>query len=198
MHDFVLIPMKADLRSLAIASLFALSACTLPACSDNSSEPTHKASHQSPDESAGQSSGQSAREAAGEAATLANTGISITDAYIAEAPPTARVMVGYMRLHNNTDQPVSFTRASSDSYSSIEFHETIHENGMARMIRHDSLDIPANGELVLKRGGRHLMMFNPVQAFKSGDVIRVNLHKPDGNTMPYDITVIKPDFGSQF
>ena len=60
------------------------------------------------------------------------------NAWISEAPPVSRVMVAYMTLKNTGPQEIEIVRAESDLYSSIEFHETIHQDGMARMVRHDS------------------------------------------------------------
>jgi copper(I)-binding protein len=110
---------------------------------------------------------------AGQADT--ETNLRIEDAWIAEAPPVSKVMVAYMTLHNSGQQDMEIITASSDMYSSIEFHETVHENGMARMIRHNSLKIPAYSKIELKRGGAHLMLFNPVSPLKAGDTVTIKL-----------------------
>ena len=100
-----------------------------------------------------------------------NPGLVIQDAWIAEAPPVSKVMVAYMTVKNTGPTAIEIIRAESEIYSSIEFHETVHEDGMARMIRHDSLNISANSRLELKRGGPHLMLFNPVKVLKAGDTV---------------------------
>lgn len=122
------------------------------------------------------------------------TNLAIQGAWIAEAPPVSKVMVAYMTLKNTGENAIEVIRADSESYSSIEFHETVHEDDMARMIRHNSLMIPANGKLELKRGGPHLMLFNPVKAFKAGDTIEINLTTKDNKNMPITVTVKKPQF----
>ncbi|MBN4063569.1 copper chaperone PCu(A)C [Cardiobacterium sp. AH-315-I02] len=103
------------------------------------------------------------------------TRLLIEDAWIAEAPPVSKVMVAYMTLNNTGTETITIIHAESDLYSSIEFHETIHKNGMARMIRHDNLTIPANNKLELKRGGAHLMLFNPRKRLKTGDTVTIKL-----------------------
>jgi periplasmic copper chaperone A len=123
-----------------------------------------------------------------------NTNLVIQNAWIAEAPPVSKVMVAYMTLKNTGESAIEVMRAESESYSSIEFHETVHENGMARMIRHSSLMIPANSKLELKRGGPHLMLFNPVNTFKAGDTIKINLTTKDNKSQTITVTVEKPEF----
>ena len=99
----------------------------------------------------------------------------IEDAWIAEAPPVSKVMVAYMRLKNTGVKTIEIIHAESELYSSIEFHETIHKNGIARMIRHDNLDIPANNKLELKPGGPHMMLFNPIKRLKEGNTVNIKL-----------------------
>jgi len=102
-----------------------------------------------------------------------DSSLEIEGAWISEAPPVSKVMVAYMTIKNTGAQDIEITLAESDIYSSIEFHETVHRDGMARMIRHGSLTIPANGSIQLKRGGKHLMMFNPVKHLKAGDTVSI-------------------------
>ncbi len=99
----------------------------------------------------------------------------IKDAWIAEAPPVSKVMVAYMSINNTGKETIEIIHAESDVYSSIEFHETIHENGMARMVRHDNLNIPANNKLELKSGGPHMMLFNPSKRLKVGNTVNIKL-----------------------
>lgn len=101
--------------------------------------------------------------------------LTIENPWIAEAPPVSNVMAAYLTIKNSGQETITVTRAESDLYSSIEFHETKHEDGLARMVRHPNLSIPANGKLVLKRGGKHLMLFNPTKRLKEGDQVTIEL-----------------------
>lgn len=123
-----------------------------------------------------------------------NTGLVIQDAWIAEAPPVSKVMVAYMTIKNTGSTAIEIIKAESESYSSIEFHETVHEDGMARMIRHASLKISADSKLELKRGGPHLMLFNPVKAFRAGDTVNINLTTKDNKKEAITVTVKKAQF----
>lgn len=123
-----------------------------------------------------------------------NPDLVIQDAWIAEAPPVSKVMVAYMTVKNTGPKAIEIIRAESDIYSSIEFHETVHEDGMARMIRHDSLNISANSRLELKRGGPHLMLFNPVKALKAGDTVKIKLTTKDNHSKTISVAVQKAQF----
>ncbi|VAW54065.1 hypothetical protein MNBD_GAMMA05-1666 [hydrothermal vent metagenome] len=120
--------------------------------------------------------------------------LSVKDAWIAEAPPVSKVMVAYMTLENNGTQDITLVKAESDLYSSIEFHETRHEKGMARMIRHNNLIIPAKEHIALKRGGKHLMMFNPVKRLKAGDTVTIKLTTNNDVNQTFEVIVKKSQY----
>lgn len=127
-------------------------------------------------------------------ACATDSGLVIEDAWIAEAPPVSKVMVAYMTIRNSAASDIEIIHAESEIYSSIEFHETVHEDGMARMIRHQSLAITAGGRLELKRGGPHLMLFNPVKVLKAGDKVDIILTTRDKVSKTVSVTVKKAQF----
>ena len=116
------------------------------------------------------------------------------NAWISEAPPVSRVMVAYMTLKNTGTQAIEIVRAESDLYSSIEFHETIHQDGMARMVRHDSLIIAAGDKIELKRGGAHLMLFNPNKRLTAGDTVTIKLLTKNNTSKTILVKVKKAQF----
>ena len=118
----------------------------------------------------------------------------IEDAWIAEAPPVSKVMVAYMRLKNTGTETIEIIHAESDLYSSIEFHETIHENGLARMIRHDTLSIPANNKLELKPGGPHIMLFNPTKRLTAGSTADIKLTTKNNKIITFTVPVKKAHY----
>lgn len=120
--------------------------------------------------------------------------LSAENAWISEAPPVSRVMVAYMTLKNTGSEAIEIVHAESDLYSSIEFHETIHQDGMARMVRYDSLKIAANKKLELKRGGAHLMLFNPKKRLKAGDTVKIKLTTKNNAQKIILVTVKKAQF----
>lgn len=120
--------------------------------------------------------------------------ITVEDAWISEAPPVSKVMVAYMTIINNGDKPIAITNAGSYTYSSIEFHETIHEDGMARMVRYGEIPIPAHGKVQFKRGGKHFMLFNPTKHLKAGDIVKMKLTTSDKKTKVISVPVEKAQY----
>jgi len=118
----------------------------------------------------------------------------IEDAWIAEAPPNSKVMVAYMTITNPSSEKIEIVSAESTIYSSIEFHETVHQDGLARMVRYDEIPVSANGSVHFKRGGKHLMLFNPNRQLKAGDKVTVSFTTKDNKTLSTIITVIKAQF----
>lgn len=97
--------------------------------------------------------------------------VLIKEAWVREGPPGMPMMAGFMILENNTAEDVVISSVSSPSFGSIEMHETVIENDVARMIAVEKLVVPAQGKTVLEPGGKHLMLFHPVQALKAGDEV---------------------------
>jgi len=130
-------------------------------------------------------------------ATLAggdNAALVVEDAWIAEAPPVSKVMVAYLTLKNTGTRDIEIISAKSDTFSSIEFHETSYEDGMARMSRHPSLKVAANTALQLTRGGKHLMLFNPKKSLKTGDTVELTFTLKDASNVTINVAVKKMQY----
>lgn len=120
-----------------------------------------------------------------------NHGLTFSNVWIAEAPPVSRVLAAYMKIENHSSQTIKISSATSSSFSSTAFHKTIFEDGLAKMRHQDSLIIPANGSLELKRGGLHMMLFNPVTPLHAGDSVSFSFELDNQNTMTVDAIVKK-------
>lgn len=69
---------------------------------------------------------------------------------------------GYLEISNRSGSDIRITRVTSPNYEAVEMHETTVEDGVARMREVPALEI-ANGEtVVFERGGKHLMLMNPL------------------------------------
>ena len=106
--------------------------------------------------------------------------LDIDDAWVAEAPPVAPVMGGYMKIENETAKAISITRAACPDFETVEIHEMSMSGGMMKMREIEQLVVPANGKVELKPGGYHLMLIKPKKPFKRGDTLTVTLHTADG------------------
>jgi len=123
--------------------------------------------------------------------TIAASALTFDGAWIAEAPPSSRVMVAYMKINNSSDQVAKIVSASSESYKRISFHQTKNENDMAKMKHMSTFTIPAKGQLVLEAGSHHIMLFHPVKKFKAGDQVNLKFTLENEETISITVPVKK-------
>lgn len=107
--------------------------------------------------------------------------VMVQDPWVKEAPPTAKVNAGYMVLENHSGQAQVLTGASSPAFGKVEIHNTEIHNGMAHMIRQDSVEIPAHGSFEFKPGGYHFMLMDVKHAPKAGGKVQLMLNFADGS-----------------
>ena len=115
--------------------------------------------------------------------------LDINDAWVAEAPPVAPVMGGYMKIENGTAKPISITRASCPDFETVEIHEMSMSGGMMKMQQIEQLVVPANGKVELKPGGYHLMLMMPVGPLAGGARVTVDASADDGRVFRFELPV---------
>ena len=117
--------------------------------------------------------------------------VVIKNIWIPEAPPVSKVMAAFMTFHNHSDTAINITKISSPDFSSIEMHLSKIVDGVAKMLPQKQLTVPANGQLVLKPGSYHLMLFNPERTLKSGDSSLITITMSDGSQFTIKASVKK-------
>jgi copper(I)-binding protein len=111
------------------------------------------------------------------------------NAWSPEAPPVAPVMAGYVRIHNHSDQNITITGASCPDFNKVEIHDMQEQDGMMRMIKQDSLAIPAGQQVELAPGGLHMMLMKPKHPIKNGDTLPVTFELDNGETVEVSFEV---------
>lgn len=119
--------------------------------------------------------------------------IGVSDVWVNEAPPTVKVLAGYLTISNDSDNPVNLTAIKSPDFKKIEFHLTIMKDGVASMKKQAEITVPAHSKFSFSPGKYHLMLFNPAQAVKSGDTIPLELSFSNGELMKVDADVKRSD-----
>jgi len=99
-----------------------------------------------------------------------------TDIVITEPMPGKLMSAGYITLSNNTRALIELTHIVSPNFESIEIHESIVDNGIAKMQRIDSLSIQAGSTSKLERGGKHLMLMRRTD---SSETISLNFYSEE-------------------
>ncbi|WP_421189832.1 copper chaperone PCu(A)C [Aeromonas enteropelogenes] len=85
--------------------------------------------------------------------------VEAVDGYVRLLPPGTPNTAAFMVLKNDADQAVKLVAASSSAAGRAELHTHLHENGVMKMRQVESIEIPAKGEVVLKPGSLHIMLF---------------------------------------
>lgn len=108
--------------------------------------------------------------------------ISVSEPYAREIPPGAPASASFMTLDNMSDQTIKLVLADSDAAKIVELHAHTNDNGVMRMRKVEFIEIPANGQTVLKPGGLHIMLINPVTLLSVGETVSVKLQFEDGSS----------------
>ena len=106
-----------------------------------------------------------------------------TDIMLSKPVPGQHMSVGYLSLANNTGTAISITRVGSDAFEAVEMHESIVEDGVAKMRRIEKLTIPANSSVSFEPGGKHLML---MRASSTSDAASLDFYS--GETLLLSVT----------
>lgn len=87
--------------------------------------------------------------------------LQIDQAWVRSAPPGAAVLAGYAVLRNTGKQALTVSSLSSPQFASVEIHESLEQDGVAKMRRIERLEVPAGGAVHLEPSGKHLMLMGP-------------------------------------
>ena len=121
-------------------------------------------------------------------ATAADT-ITVETPWVRSAPPTAKVMAGYMVIHNHGPRAMTLKAAASPLFQRVEVHRTEIMQGMAHMKPVTELEIPSHASISFEPNSYHLMLIEPKHAFEQGDLISISLTFGDGTRVEFEAEV---------
>ncbi|MBK8124626.1 MAG: copper chaperone PCu(A)C [Dokdonella sp.] len=110
--------------------------------------------------------------------------LSMVNAWIPQAPPGAGAMAGYLTISNGGDAAVDILAAQSDRFRMVSIHETVIENGVARMRELTRLELAPGKTVQFKPGGLHLMLMQPRSEVMPGEHIEITFLLSDGQRLP--------------
>lgn len=113
------------------------------------------------------------------------------DPWIKNLPLAVPVRAGYMTIHNPETQAIRIVSLRSASFARVEIHQTLMQDGMMRMEQIENLIIAAGETVELKPGGIHLMLMQPAQPTRPGEVHRITIEFDDGSSQDLILTVRK-------
>lgn len=96
---------------------------------------------------------------------------------VVTAPASGMPMAaGYLDISNHSGTTLRITDISSPDYASVEMHETVVEDDVARMRAIPVLEIEDGGTVIFEPGGKHLMLMRPVG---TPDTITLNFYSDE-------------------
>lgn len=113
-------------------------------------------------------------------------GVSIDNLFIRESFPGQKVSAAYFTLTNHSGKDVEVTEVSSNVSGVTEFHTMEMKDSKMVMRKMDKVVIPANGSLILKQGGDHLMFIDLNKSLVAGDKVHVDIKLNNGETIDFD------------
>lgn len=124
----------------------------------------------------------------------AGTGVTVSHAWVAEAPPGVGVNAGYLSVRNHGDRERVLRKVTSPDFARVEMHRTITAaDGTTTMERQQDIVIPAGASLDFSPGGYHLMLFEKREPVRSGARVGLTLHFADGTLLETSVPVRRMD-----
>jgi copper(I)-binding protein len=101
------------------------------------------------------------------ACSLERAPLVVTDVSIKAPLPGMQMTAAYFTLTNNTSQMIKISNVTSPQFGTVEMHESVIEDGMARMYPLRDFTILAGDTVRFEPGGKHLMLMRPAGEFQS-------------------------------
>ncbi len=121
--------------------------------------------------------------------------ITVSGAYIRQAPPGAMATGAFMTIRNASPGEVRVVKAASTVSRITELHTHLNEGGVMKMRQVKDIPVPPGGEAVLKPGGLHVMLIDLKSPLKEGEMVPITLGLDDGSSKEISVPVRNPSSG---
>lgn len=122
----------------------------------------------------------------------ASSDVSVSEAWVREAPPGSMSLAGYARISNSGTTDLSLEAVSSDSFGMSMLHMSQMGEGHQMMMHHmQNIKIPAGKSIQLKPGGMHIMLMRPQKELKAGDEVLILLKFDNGQVKEVRFPVVR-------
>lgn len=115
--------------------------------------------------------------------------VTAKSAWVREAPASRKVTAVFLVLENSGATARSLVSGTADVADTLELHEMKREGGMMAMSPVKEIVVPARGQVELRPGGLHLMLFGLKKPLLPGETVNVTLRFDDGSTVAIAATV---------
>lgn len=108
-------------------------------------------------------------------------------------PVNDKMAGAFMIIKNDSETADKLTGVTSPLSDDLQIHETKNQ----KMQQVQSLDVPANGELKLARGGDHIMFMGLKSTPKVGDKVTIELHFEKADPVKVELDVKERTYTAQ-
>ena len=122
--------------------------------------------------------------------SLKSNGITFNDLTVYAPRAGSRVTAGFTNIINKSADAVTITSISSPQFNIVEIHETAIINGVARMVKIETLTIPEHQSVALKPGGKHLMLIDPKKFITEGEEINLIIELSRNETVTLSTSAV--------
>ncbi|MCB5178021.1 copper chaperone PCu(A)C [Streptomyces antimicrobicus] len=129
-------------------------------------------------------SSDSSDDSGSDAAGAAKPAMTVSGAFMPE-PVNDKMAGGFMVIKNGSATADKLTGVTSPLSDDVQIHETKDQ----KMQQVPSMDVPANGELKLERGGNHVMFMGLKSQPKVGEKITVELRFEKADPVKVELDV---------
>ena len=112
--------------------------------------------------------------------------VTVTNPIIFATQQAGEPTAIFMELHNDGNEAVNLAMVQSSESANLVLHGT--QNG--KMITTDGIAIPANGNVQLKPGSLHIMVFDSAKALRAGERFPLTLMFDNGEKVATDAAII--------
>jgi copper(I)-binding protein len=112
--------------------------------------------------------------------------VTISDIVVNKPMPGMNMSAGYFTLTNHTSDTIVITAVTSPQFGSVEMHESVIEEGIARMVELGDLTLPPDSSIEFRPGGKHLMLMQPADEL---DTVSFDFHAGDDVILSINVTV---------
>lgn len=113
---------------------------------------------------------------------------TVTDAWSPQPPPGARTAAVYLTLTGDEDAD-RIIAVTTDAARVAELHTHVRSDGMMRMQKLDAIDVPAQGEVVFRPHGLHIMLIDLTVFPEDGDRLTLTLTLEHAGDITFDADV---------
>ncbi|MFF4008764.1 copper chaperone PCu(A)C [Streptomyces sp. NPDC001717] len=118
--------------------------------------------------------------------------MTVSGGYMPE-PVNDKMAGAFMVIKNDSKTADKLTGVTSPLSDDLQIHESKDQ----KMQQVHSMDVPANGELELARGGNHVMFMGLKNTPKVGDKVTVELHFEKADPVKVELDVKERTYNAQ-